>query len=389
VIKILIAPQEFKGTLTAAQAAEAMAEGARRALPDATIVTAPLSDGGPGLIPAIRASRGGTVLTAKVKDPLGRDIEAAWLRLDDSTAVIESAQAAGLTLLNEAERDPRITTSYGVGQLIAAALERHSKRIIVGLGGSATNDGGSGMAAALGVRFLDAKGDDLPRGGAALAVLESIDISCLDPRLAETSVVAATDVTNPLAGPEGASLVYGPQKGAGAAVAIELDTALFRYGDIVERDAGVPVLTAPGAGAAGGLGAALIAFAGAEVRPGFEVVAEAIALRERLRGVDLLLTGEGRLDGQTGYGKAVAGAGRMAAECGVRTLVVPGALAPGWEEVLDYADGVEPVAGSVFTVEDAMGRPAETLSLTVERVLAGWGRMRQLETGAGTGLDLS
>jgi glycerate kinase len=377
-MKILVAPQEFKGTLTAAEAAEAMAEGARRALPDAIVEIAPLSDGGPGLLDAIQASRGGTMLEATVNDPLGRDIHARWLLLEDGTAVIESAQAAGLTLLKEDERDPRITTTYGVGQLIEVALDHACTRIIVGVGGSATNDGGAGMAATLGVRFLAANGSDLQAGGASLAALERIDVSGLDHRLAETSVVAAADVTNPLSGPDGASLVYGPQKGASSEIAVELDAALFRYGDIVERDVGIPVLTAPSAGAAGGLGAGLIAFAGAEVRPGFEVVAEAIGLLQRLRGADLLLTGEGRLDGQTGYGKAVARVGRLAVECGVPTLVVPGALAPGWEGALDYAEGVEPVAGSVFTMEEAMARPAEALSLTVERALAGWERMRRV-----------
>ena len=381
-MRIVVAPQEFKGTLAAAQAAEAMAEGVRRAMPDAAIDVIPLSDGGPGLIEAIRASRGGAIVAAIVQDPLGRSIEARWLRIEDGIAVIESAQAAGLTLLKEDERNPRITTSFGVGQLIVEALERECKRMIVGLGGSATNDGGCGMVAALGARFLDAAGNDLRPGGAALPALERIDVSCLDPRLGETNVVAAADVTNPLCGPEGASLVYGPQKGASPEMARELDAALLHYGDIVQRDVGVPVLTAPGAGAAGGLGAGLIGFTGAEVRPGFEVVAEAAGLRERLAGADLLLTGEGRLDGQTGYGKAVAGVARLAAECGVRTLIVPGALAPGWEAVLGYTDGVEPVAGSLMTAEEAMARPAETLSMTVERALAGWRRMREAEAGA-------
>ena len=381
-MRIVVAPQEFKGTLTAAQAAGAMAAGARRAMPQAAIDVIPLSDGGPGLTEAIHASRGGTVLTATVQNPRGRPIEAHWLRLEGQTAVIESAQAAGLTLLQEHERDPRITTSYGVGQLLASALDQGCASIVVGLGGSATNDGGAGMAAALGARLLDAGGNDLPAGGAALAALERIDISGLDPRLAGARVLAAADVTNPLCGPEGASLVYSPQKGASAEVAKELDAALFRYGDIVERDAGIPVLTAPGAGAAGGLGAGLIAFAGAEVRPGFEVVAEAVGLRELLADADLLLTGEGRLDEQTGYGKAVAGVARLAAECGVRTLIVPGMLAAGWEAVLEYADGVEPVVGSLITAEEAIARPAETLEMTVERAMAGWLRLREVELGA-------
>ena len=381
-MRIVIAPQEFKGTLTAREAAEAMAEGAKRAAPDAAIETAPLSDGGPGLIEAILFTAGGRLMRALVEDPLGRMIDAHWLLLDDGTAVIESAAAAGLVLLREEERDPKAATTYGVGQLILAALDAGCERIIVGLGGSATNDGGAGMAAALGARFLDAKGETLPPGGAALAQLERIDVSGLDRRVNRARVIAASDVTNPLCGPEGASIVYGPQKGASPEVARELDAALRRYSDIVERDVGIPVLISPGVGAAGGLGAGLIAFAGAEVRPGFEVVAEAIRLRERLRGVDLLLTGEGRLDGQTGYGKTVAGVARMAAECGVPTLVVPGALAPGWEDLLPYVDGVEPVVGSATTEEQALARPAEMLALTVERAVRGWMGMREVEGSA-------
>jgi len=376
-MRIVVAPQEFKGTLSSREAAEAMGEGARRAVPDATIELAPLSDGGPGLVEVVLATVGGRFLRTPVEDPLGRTIEARWLRLEDRRAVIESAAAAGLGLLTEAERDPRTATSYGVGQLLLAALDAGCEQIIVGLGGSATNDGGAGMASALGARFLDASGDTLRPGGAALSELERINVSGLDPRVKRAHVVAATDVTNPLCGPEGASLVYAPQKGASPEVARELDAELRRYAKIVERDVGVSVLLRPGAGAAGGLGAGLIAFAGAEVRLGFEVVAELVQLREKIQGADLLLTGEGRLDGQTGYGKAVAGVARMAAECGVPVLVVPGALAAGWEAVLPLVDGVEPVVGGAATEAEALARPAEMLSQTVERALRGWARMKE------------
>ncbi len=347
------------------------------AVPDATIELAPLSDGGPGLVEVVLATAGGRLLRTPVEDPLGRTIEARWLRLEDRRAVIESAAAAGLGLLTEAERDPRTATSYGVGQLLLAALDAGCEQIIVGLGGSATNDGGAGMASALGARFLDAGGDILRPGGAALSELERINVSGLDPRVKRAQVVAATDVTNPLCGPEGASLVYAPQKGASPEVARELDAELRRYAKIVERDVGVSVLLRPGAGAAGGLGAGLIAFAGAEVRLGFEVVAELVQLREKIQGADLLLTGEGRLDGQTGYGKAVAGVARMAAECGVPVLVVPGALAAGWEAVLPLVDGVEPVVGGAATEAEALARPAEMLSQTVERALRGRARMKE------------
>jgi glycerate 2-kinase len=371
-MRIIAAPQEYKGTLTAREAAEAMSDGARRAVPAAIVEAVPVSDGGPGLVDAILSSAGGRPRRAPVQDPLGRVIEAQWGLLEDGTAVIESAAAGGLGLLQEGERDPRTTTTNGVGQLILAALDEGCHRIIVGVGGSATNDGGAGMAAALGARLLDASGEILPPGGAALAQLDRIDQSGLDRRLSEASVVAAADVTNPLCGPEGASLVYGPQKGASPQVARELDAALRHYADIVERDVGVPVLISPGAGAAGGLGAGLIAFARAKVEPGFEVVANAMGLRERIRGADLLLTGEGRLDGQTGFGKTVAGIARMAAESSVPVLVVPGALGPGWETILPHVDGVEPIVGDTTTEKDAMSRPAAMLTLAVERTVRGW-----------------
>jgi glycerate 2-kinase len=371
-MRIVAAPQEYKGTLTPREAAEAMAEGIRRAAPDASIEPIPLSDGGPGLVEAILAAADGRSMRAMVQDPLGRPIEAHWAVLHDGTAVIESAAAAGLTLLREGERDSRVTTTYGVGQLILAALDDGCMRLIVGLGGSATNDGGAGMASALGVRFLDGSGEMLPRGGAALAALERIDTSRLDPRISHANVVAASDVTNPLCGPEGASLVYGPQKGASPEVARALDAALRRYADIVQRDVGVSLLTAPGAGAAGGLGAGLIAFSGAEIQPGFDVVAGTVRLAARIRDADLLLTGEGRLDRQTTYGKVVAGVARLAAERGVPVLVVPGALGPGWEAVLPYVAGVEPIVGDTVTEEEAMARPAAMLSLTVERAVRGW-----------------
>ena len=375
-MRIIVAPQEFKGTLTAHEAAEAMAIGAKRALPDAEIETIPLSDGGPGLVDVILASTGGRRQHARVNDPLGRPVDAAWALLHDGTAVIESAAAAGLLLLREEERDPAVASTLGVGQLILVALDAGCTRMTVGLGGSATNDGGSGMAAALGVRFLDATGRELPPGGAALARLERIDDDGRDLRLRDLEVIAAADVTNPLCGPEGASLLYGPQKGASTALAQQLDSALHRYAEVVERAVGVAVLDQPGAGAAGGLGAGLIAFARAEVRPGFDVVAEAIRLHERLSSADFLITGEGRLDGQTHYGKAVVGVARMAADSGIPVLVVPGALGPGWEAILRYVARVEPVVGGAATAAQVMERPAEALSLTVERALRGWRNVR-------------
>jgi glycerate kinase len=377
-MRVLVAPQEFKGTLTATQAAEAMAEGVRRSLRDADIDAIPLSDGGPGLLEVLLASAAGRTMTTSVQDPLGRSIEALWALLDDGTAVIESAAAAGLTLLREHERNPAVTTSYGVGQLMLSVLDEGCRRLVVGVGGSATNDGGAGMASALGVRLLDSADQPLRPGGADLARLHRIDTSGLDGRIGGLEVIAATDVTNPLCGTNGASLVYAPQKGASPELAEELDAALRRYGEVIERDLSVPVLDVPGAGAAGGLGAGLIAFAGASIRPGFDVVVETIKLRERLSGVDLLITGEGRLDGQTLSGKTVFRLSQLAGDFEIPLLVVPGALASGWEAILPYVEGVEPVVGSAVTEAQALARPAELLSLTVERALKGWRRMRSV-----------
>ncbi len=385
-MRIVIAPQEFKGSLTASQAAAVMAEGARRALPEAKLETAPMADGGPGTVEAVVAAAGGKTVTATVQDPLGRPVPAQWGIVEGQTAVpvrrgvIEMAAAAGLWRLATEERDPRVTSTYGVGELVLAALDAACRRLIIGLGGSASNDGGAGMAAALGARFLDADDHELPPGGAALARLERIDASGLDPQLRECEVIAATDVTNPLCGPEGASQVYGPQKGAGPEATRALDAALRRYGEIVERDVGVPVLDAPGAGAAGGLGAGLIAFLGARIESGVEVVARTVRLRERLRGAGLLLTGEGRLDGQTGYGKTVAGVARIAAEEGVPVIVVAGSLGPGWERVLKLGvEAVESIVPRSGTLEDAMARPEEMLATTVARAVNGWLRIRTLE----------
>ncbi len=378
-MRIVIAPQEFKGSLAASQVAAAMADGARRTLPEAKLETVPMADGGPDTVAAVVEASGGQTVTATVQDSLRRLVEAQWGIVETQTAVIEMAAAAGLWRLVEEERDPRVTSTYGVGQLVLAALDAGCRRLIIGLGGSATNDGGAGMAAALGARFLDADDNELALGGAALARLERIDASGLDARLRECEVIAATDVTNPLCGPEGASLVYGPQKGAGPEAARELDAALRRYAEIVERDVGVQVLDTAGAGAAGGLGAGLIAFLGARIEPGVEVVAGTVRLRERLRGASLVLTGEGRLDGQTSYGKTVAGVARIAAAEGVPVIVVVGSLGPGWEGVLSLGvEGVEPIVPRSGTLEEAMARPAELLAATTTRAVNGWLRIRAI-----------
>lgn len=378
-MRVVVAPQEFKGSLSAGEAAEVLAAGVRQALPSAIVDVVPMADGGPGTVEAVAAAGGGALQYSLVEDPLGRPVEAQWAVLAGGTAVIEMAQAAGLWRLRPEERDPRVASTYGVGQLLKAALAVGCQRLIVGLGGSATNDGGAGMAQALGARFLDERDQPLRCGGADLIRLQRIDVSALDQRLAQCAVIAAADVLNPLCGPEGASLVYAFQKGATASVAEELEAALRRYGEVIERDLGVSVLDAAGAGAAGGLGAGLIAFLRAQLRPGFEVVAELVGLEERLRGADLVLTGEGRLDAQTAYGKTVAGVARLAARCGVPAIAVVGSLGEGWHRVLALGlEGVEAVRGAL-NEQDAMQRAPELVVEAAARALRGWLRVEAIK----------
>jgi len=369
-MKIVIAPQEFKGSLTAVQAAQAMAEGLRRALPDATLTLVPMADGGPGTVEAVvAAAKNGRRMTAAAHDALNRPLAAAWGIIDNDTAVIEMAAASGLTLLTEDERDPRIASTYGTGELVRAALDVGCHRIIVGIGGSATNDGGAGMAQALGARLLDDAGQDLPPGGAALARLGRIDASGLDPRLGQCRLLAASDVFNPLCGPQGASLVYGPQKGATPAVAQELDAALSHYAHVIERDLGVRVLDLAGAGAAGGLGAGLVAFLKAEIVPGAQLVAEAVGLRQKLAGADLALTGEGQLDAQTSFGKAPWEVVRLARSCGLPVIAIAGSLAEDREQALGEAfDAVVAITPRAMSVQEAMAQGAKLVADAAEGV---------------------
>jgi glycerate kinase len=369
-MKIVIAPQEFKGSLSAVQAAQAMAEGLRRALPDATLALVPMADGGPGTVEAmVAAAENGRRMTAAAHDALGRPLAAAWGIIDEDTAVIEMAAASGLTLLTEDERDPRIASTYGTGELVRAALDAGCRRIIVGIGGSATNDGGAGMAQALGARLLDDAGQDLPPGGAALASLGRIDVSGLDHRLGQCQLLAASDVFSPLCGPQGASLVYGPQKGATPAVAQELDAALRHYAQVIERDLGVRVLDLAGAGAAGGLGAGLVAFLGTELVPGAQLVAEAVGLRQKLAGADLALTGEGRLDAQTSFGKAPWEVARLARSCGLPVIAIAGSLAEDWGPALGEAfDAVVTITPRAMSVQEAMAQGAKLVADAAEGV---------------------
>ncbi len=369
-MRIVVAPQEFKGSLTAVEAAAAVAAGLAHALPAAAVEQVPLADGGPGTVAAVVAAAGGELRTVPCRDPLGRPLTAAFALLDGGrTALIEMAAAAGLTLLRPDERDAKRASTEGVGDLIRAALDVGVRRIVVGLGGSATNDGGSGMARALGIRFLDADGHELPAGGAALARLDRVDTTGLDPRLRTVEVIGATDVRNPLCGPQGASAVYGPQKGATPADVAELDAALRRYAAVLRRDLGVDVAELPGAGAAGGLGAALVAFLGATLRSGFALVAEMVRLESRLAGADLVITGEGRLDGQSLFGKTTVGVARLARRHGVPAVALCGGLDEGWEQAL--AEGLTAawsIAPGPATLPELEARAAPLLASAAAQV---------------------
>jgi glycerate 2-kinase len=352
VLKVVVAPNSFKGSLSATQAARAIARGVREALPDAQVVEIPVADGGDGTVEALVTAHRGTFQWVNVEGPLGDPVHASYGLIEDGkTAVVELAAASGFELISEARRDPRVTSTYGFGQLLEAARSAGATRVIAGIGGSATNDGGAGMAQALGYRMLDESGQALPRGGAALMRLRHIDAGHVDPGWRAVEVLVACDVTNPLLGPEGASHVYGPQKGADAATVELLDQALANLAAVIERDLGKKVADVSGAGAAGGTGAGLIAFLDARLVRGAPLVVQTAGLAEALKGADLVITGEGRIDAQTAFGKAPGEVARQAQAAGVPVLFLAGTRGPGWDS-LD-ALGIREVA-----TLDSEGGPA-------------------------------
>ena len=335
-MKVVAAPNPFKGSIGAAEAAAAIARGVRQVFPAAELLEVPIADGGEGTVEALVAAHGGRLVWETVEGPLGAPVSAALALLDGGrTAVVELAAAAGLPLVPAAERDPRHASTYGFGQLLEAARRLGVERIMTGIGGSATNDGGAGMAQALGYRLFDREGRELPRGGAPLAGLVHIDAGGVDPGWGRIRVDVACDVTNPLTGPEGATVVYGPQKGVTPDLVPELDAALARMAEVVLRDLGRDVSDVPGAGAAGGAGAGLLAFLDARLQPGAQLVAEAAGLDRALVDAWLVFTGEGRVDGQTVYGKGPIEVARRASAAGAEVVVLAGALGDGWERILD------------------------------------------------------
>jgi glycerate kinase len=368
-MRILVSPQEFKGSLTAREAAEATARGLRRALPEAELDIVPMADGGPGTVEAVLSTAHGHLETTAVQDPLGRPVDAVWGLIDDGpTAVIEMAAASGLVLLRPEERDPCRASTFGTGQLILAALNAGCRRFIIGVGGSATNDGGAGMAQALGARLLDSRGRQLPPGGCPLARLDRIDVSRLDPRLRDIEATVAADAENPLCGPTGASRVYAPQKGATPEAVDDLEAALVHYAEVVRRDPGIDIASLRGGGAAGGLAAGLAAFLGARIDSGAALVANAVGLGERLDLADIVFTGEGRLDAQTAYGKTVATVARLAKERGRPVVVLAGGVENGYAAMSGGdVDAVLSIANGPLSEADTLQRAADLLADAAEQ----------------------
>jgi glycerate kinase len=370
-MRVVIAPDKFKGCLSAPDAALAMARGVKNASPEAEIDLVPMADGGEGTVEALVEATGGRFREAIVSGPLGDPVHARYGVLGDGkTAVLEMAAASGLVLVDHARRDPRRASTRGTGELIRHALDHGATEIILGIGGTATNDGGAGLAQALGVRLLDADGHELPPGGAALAGLARIDVSGIDRRLVSTTVRVACDVSNPLCGPDGASAIYGPQKGATSEMIAELDAALDHYARIIERDLGQSVAGLPGSGAAGGLGAGLVAFADGSLIAGISLIIDAVGLIARLDGADLCLTAEGAIDASSAFGKTAVGVGQAAHQQGVPCIALAGLIGAGADEVLSQGiDAFMSIAPGPGSFDEAINLAASRLERATESVI--------------------
>jgi glycerate kinase len=374
-LRIVVSPQAFKHSIGAREAALAIQRGILQAAPDAETILIPVADGGDGTLAALIDTTGGSYREATVTGPLGEPLAARWgVMGDGETAVIEMALASGLALIPDDRRDPLRATTRGTGELMLAALDDGYRRIIVGLGGSATNDGGAGMASALGARFLDSQDGQLPAGGAALENLTNVDALALHPALSETTIVGATDVTNPLCGDTGASAIFGPQKGATPEMVSQLDRCLANLASVIRSDLGVDVLNTPGSGAAGGLGAGLIAFAGAELRSGIDMVCDVLDFDRNVRGADLVITGEGRADRSTAFDKAPVGIARRARQFGVPTVLVAGSLGPGYETLYEHGiDAILSIAEEPADLDSSLRRGSELLQRAAERAIRLYG----------------
>ncbi|GIP40523.1 glycerate kinase [Paenibacillus sp. J31TS4] len=370
-MNIVIAPDSFKGSLSALGVGRALEKGIKRAIPESVTKIIPMADGGEGTMDCLIEATGGRFVGAQVQGPLGRPIESGFGLLGDGeTCVIEMAMSSGLYLIGRHERNPLRTTTYGFGQLIRTALDEGCRNFILALGGSATNDGGAGMLQALGVELLDEAGQPLGYGGGELARLAAIRKDGLDPRLAESRFTVACDVDNPLVGPHGASAVFGPQKGATPEMVAELDRCLRRFADLTERETGVAIHDLPGAGAAGGLSGGIVAYLNGELESGVAIVGRTAGLEEAVRTADLVITGEGQVDFQTARGKTPWGVTRTAQAHGVPVIVVAGSVGTGIEAL--YEHGVTAVFSIVnrpMTLEEAMEKTEPLLEAAAEQLI--------------------
>ncbi|MPQ27428.1 glycerate kinase [Bacillus paralicheniformis] len=373
-MKIVIAPDSFKESMTSLEAARSIEKGFKAVLPDAEYINIPVADGGEGTVQALVDATGGDIVQQTVTGPLGKPVMAAYGLLGDGkTAVIEMAEASGLHLVPPEQRNPLLTTTRGTGELILDAAEKGVCNIIIGLGGSATNDGGAGMAAALGVKFLNRAGEEIENGGGALAEIAKIDVSGLNPKLKHIHFEAACDVDNPLTGPSGASVVFGPQKGANSEVTALLDQNLKHYAAAVKGELGCEIDSIPGAGAAGGLGAGLCAFLKAELKSGVDIVLDTLSFSKRIKGADLVITGEGKIDGQTVSGKTPAGVAKRARSENIPVIAFAGSLGEGCELVYDIGiSALFSIVPGISSLENALADGSLNLTRCARNVAAVW-----------------
>ncbi|WP_305420791.1 glycerate kinase [Photobacterium leiognathi] len=371
-MKIIIAPDSYKESLTAMEVATAIENGFRQVIPNAEYIKLPMADGGEGTVQSLVDASNGTIIERSVTGPLGEQVNGFFgLMGDGKTAIIEMAAASGLHLVSPELRNPMLTTSFGTGELILAALDKGVKHIIVGIGGSATNDGGIGMAQALGIRFLDENNKQISYGGGALDRLHRIDMSNIDPRLISVKLEVACDVDNPLCGEKGASQVFGPQKGATPEMVAQLDNNLAHYAEIIKRDLGKDVKHMAGAGAAGGMGAALLGLFSAQLRPGIEIVMDAVNLADVLKDADLVITGEGRIDSQTIHGKTPIGVARTAKRFNKPVIGIAGCLSSDCNVVHKHGiDAVFSVVPRSVSLVEALAEAAINVELTARNVAA-------------------
>ena len=372
-MKIVLAPDSFKGNLTSLQVATAFEKGIKRVIPNANCIKVPMADGGEGTVQSLIDAAGGKFIRKKVTGPAGKPVTARYGMLaNKETAVIEMAEASGLPLVKGKDKNPLKTTTYGTGELILDAINRGAKKIIIGIGGSATVDGGAGMAQALGVKFHDKQGREIrePGAGGMLARIARIDIGGLDPRIRKTQIIVASDVTNPLSGKTGAAYVFGPQKGATPAMVRKLDTNLRQFGNLIKRDLRKDVRKLRGAGAAGGLGAGLVAFTRAKLKSGIDIVVETTGLHEYIKGADLVITGEGRVDFQTAFGKTPAGVAKAARKLKVPTVVIGGGITDDAHSVFAYGiDGLASACARDMALDEAISHSRMHLANAAERVI--------------------